>query len=177
MKWDDGNNAWDKNEVLKSIMILIASKGHTQTSIVLYHMDFEMDCYELLTWLNKWLDKPFFCVYAVLLSTFILLFLPSSCVSLSFFNLAVPMHKCLLEHSWASSHPLMGEDAPQLLVMVVNLVVSSIIESKLDCRDEEFFDFWNFIIIAKQQQPYLEYQHFLLISQHSADFISKLRIL
>ena len=40
---------------------------------------------------------------AVLLSTFILLFLPSSSVSLTNFNLAVPMRECTGEHSCMSS--------------------------------------------------------------------------
>ena len=44
-----------------------------------------------------------FCVSAVLLSTIILLFLSSSSVSLSFFNLAVLMRKCLGKHSCMSS--------------------------------------------------------------------------
>ena len=42
-------------------------------------------------------------VSAVLLSTFILLFLLSSSVSLSNFYLAVPMHGCLGKHSCMSS--------------------------------------------------------------------------
>ena len=45
----------------------------------------------------------FFSVSAVLLSTFILLFLFSSSVSLSYFNLAVPRRKCLGKHSCMSS--------------------------------------------------------------------------
>ena len=40
---------------------------------------------------------------SVLLSTFIPLFLLSSSVSLSYFNLAVPMRKCLGKHSCMSS--------------------------------------------------------------------------
>ena len=44
-----------------------------------------------------------FVVSALLLSTFILLFLLSSSVSLSYFNLAVPMRKCLGKHSCMSS--------------------------------------------------------------------------
>ena len=53
--------------------------------------------YCLYTWL-------LFSVSAVLLSTFILLFLPSSSVSLSHFNLAVPMRKCS-ERSCRMSSP------------------------------------------------------------------------
>ena len=49
-----------------------------------------------------WTGLIFF-VFAVLLSTFILIFLPSSSVSLSYFNLAVPMRKCSGEHSCMSS--------------------------------------------------------------------------
>ena len=45
---------------------------------------------------------PFF-VSAVLIFTFILLFLPSSSVQLSYVDLAVPMRKCLREHSCVSS--------------------------------------------------------------------------
>ena len=45
----------------------------------------------------------FLLVSAVFLSTFILLFLLSSSVSLSYFNLAVPMRKCLGKHSCMSS--------------------------------------------------------------------------
>ena len=51
---------------------------------------------------NDWTGLLFF-VSAVLPSTFILLFLLSSSVSLSYFNLAVPMRKCLGRHSCMSS--------------------------------------------------------------------------
>ena len=51
---------------------------------------------------SDWTGLLFF-VSAVLLSTFILLFLNSSSVSLSYFNLAVPMHGCLGKHSCMSS--------------------------------------------------------------------------
>ena len=66
--------------------------------------DEETDCREWRTWLDstKWLDRAFFFVSAVLLSTIILLFLLSSAVSLSYFNLAVPMRKCLGKHSCMS---------------------------------------------------------------------------
>ena len=47
-------------------------------------------------------DGTFF-VPTVLLSTFIPLLVPSSPVSLSYFNLAVPMRKCSGEHSCMSS--------------------------------------------------------------------------
>ena len=50
---------------------------------------------------SDWAGLIFF-VSAVLLSTFVLLFLLSS-VSLSYFNLAVPMRKCLGKHSCMSS--------------------------------------------------------------------------
>ena len=49
------------------------------------------------------LDRTFFSVSAVLLSTFILLVLSSSSVSLSNFYLAVPMRGCLGRHSCMSS--------------------------------------------------------------------------
>ena len=52
---------------------------------------------------TKWLTGLLFFVSAVLLSTFILLFLLCSPVSLSYFNLAVPMRKCLGKHSCMSS--------------------------------------------------------------------------
>ena len=42
-------------------------------------------------------------VFAVLLFIFILLYLPSSSISLSYFNLAVPMRKCVRKHSCMSS--------------------------------------------------------------------------
>ena len=45
----------------------------------------------------------FFFVSAVLLSTIIILFLHSFAVSLSYFNLAVPMTKCLGKHSCMGS--------------------------------------------------------------------------
>ena len=51
---------------------------------------------------SDWTGLLFF-VSAVLLSTFILLFLLSSSFSLSYFNLAVPMRKCLGKHSCMSS--------------------------------------------------------------------------
>ena len=65
----------------------------------------ETDCREWLTWLDtiKWLDRTDFFVSVVLLSTFIVLFLLSSSVSLSCFNLAVTMRKCLGKHSCMSS--------------------------------------------------------------------------
>ena len=47
---------------------------------------------------SDWTGLLFF-VSAVLLSTIILLFLLSSSVSLSYFNLAVPMRKCLGKYS------------------------------------------------------------------------------
>ena len=51
---------------------------------------------------SDWTGLLFF-VSAVLLSTFILFFLLSSSVSLSYLNLAVPMSKCLRKHSCMSS--------------------------------------------------------------------------
>ena len=51
---------------------------------------------------SDWTGLLFF-VSAVLLSTFILLFLLSSSISLSYFNLAGPMRKCLGKHSCMSS--------------------------------------------------------------------------
>ena len=54
------------------------------------------------TRLSDWTGLLFF-VSAVLLSTFIPLFLPSSSVSLSYFNLAVPMRGCFWKHSCMSS--------------------------------------------------------------------------
>ena len=50
---------------------------------------------------SDWTGRLFF-LSAVLLSTFILLFLLSNSVSLSYFNLAVPMRKCLGKHSCMS---------------------------------------------------------------------------
>ena len=51
---------------------------------------------------SGWTGLIFF-VTAVLLSTHILLFLLSSAVSSSYFNLAVLMRKCLEKHSCMSS--------------------------------------------------------------------------
>ena len=51
---------------------------------------------------SDWTGLLFF-VSAVLLFTIILLFLLPSAVSLSYFNLAVPMRKCLGKHSCMSS--------------------------------------------------------------------------
>ena len=68
--------------------------------------DLETDCREWRTWrLYKVTGQDLiFFVSAVLLSTFILLFLPYSSVSLSYLNLAVPMRKCLGKHSCMSPH-------------------------------------------------------------------------
>ena len=56
-----------------------------------------------VTGLDKVTEQDFFFfVSAVLLSTIILLFLLSSAVALSYFNLAVPMRKCLGKH-WCMS--------------------------------------------------------------------------
>ena len=52
---------------------------------------------------TRWLTGLLSFVSAVLLSTFILLVLPSSSVSLSNFYLAVPMRGCLGKHSCMSS--------------------------------------------------------------------------
>ena len=52
---------------------------------------------------TRWLTVLLSFVSAVLLSTFILLFFPSSSVSLSNFYLAVPMRRCLGKHSCMSS--------------------------------------------------------------------------
>ena len=49
------------------------------------------------------LKDIFFFMFAVLLFTIILLFLLSSAISLSYFNLAVPKCKCLGKHSCMSS--------------------------------------------------------------------------
>ena len=52
---------------------------------------------------TKWLDRTSFFLSAVLLSTFILLFLLSSSVSLSFIYLSVPMRGSLGKYSCMSS--------------------------------------------------------------------------
>ena len=52
---------------------------------------------------TKWLDRTSFFVAAVLLSTFIFLFLLSSSVTLSYFYLAVLTRGCLGKHSCMSS--------------------------------------------------------------------------
>ena len=51
---------------------------------------------------RDWTQQVFFCESAVLLTTIILFVLLSSAVSLSYFNLAVPMRKCLGKHSCMS---------------------------------------------------------------------------
>ena len=68
-------------------------------------VDFETDYREWLTGRDeiKWLTGLIFFVSAVLLYTFILICSPSSSVSLSYFNLSVPIRKCLGKHSLMSS--------------------------------------------------------------------------
>ena len=56
-----------------------------------------------VTGLDKVTGQDFFFVSAVLFSTIILLFLLSSAVSLTYFNLAVPMRKCLEKYLSMSS--------------------------------------------------------------------------
>ena len=69
---------------------------------VILRMDFETDCREFGHDIVNGQDLFFF-MSAVLISSFILLFLPSSSVSLSNLNHAVPMRKCSGEHSCMSS--------------------------------------------------------------------------
>ena len=67
-------------------------------------LDFETDCLSDgrdWTWQSDWTGLLFF-TSSVLLSTTILFLLLSSSVSLSYFNLAVPMSKCLRKHSCMS---------------------------------------------------------------------------
>ena len=53
---------------------------------------------------SDWTGLPFQCpLYLILHFILLLLLLPSSCVILSYFNIAVPMRKCSAEHSCPSS--------------------------------------------------------------------------
>ena len=80
----------------------------------------ETDCCEWRTWrLYKVTGQDLFFVSEVLLSTFILLFLLPSSVSLYYFYLAVPMRLCLEKHSCMSmaigNGELMHECFPHFL--------------------------------------------------------------
>ena len=89
--------------VYYSCNIAIRKSWHERHLLLTGGRDFETDCREWLTWLakTKWPDRTSF--FRVLLSRFILLFLLFSSVSLSNFNHAVPMRKCLGKHSCMSS--------------------------------------------------------------------------
>ena len=104
---------------------------------------------------TKWLDRTSFFVSAVLLSTFILLFLLSSSVLLSYFYLAVPMLGCLGKHSWMSSpFPIAyWMELPLFRHQYSFVVTCLLLETKLNKHSLSSFLFYLFI--ATYQPGYL----------------------
>ena len=96
---NNSGNGWQNNSVqnyrrsqrMFTIVVLISLLGRIVVAVLFFRISRLTVVSEGRDDVSKWLDRTNFFVSAVLISTFILLFLLSSSVSLSYFYFAVPM--------------------------------------------------------------------------------------